>query len=187
MIRDYEMACKVLGVNSGATEAEIKSAYRELAKRLHPDNHPQQTERIREAYRLVVEAYDYIEKHPAPVYHRVNTAEQKAPEQNASKQKVSEQSVTAKNYTTMSPQIPKVMGSPVGKRTGGADRDRERKQFEEKARQERESRKEKLQEELQERKAQLDQEKKEKAILNEIRAIRLAAAIRAMLNEKGIE
>ncbi|MBR6851559.1 MAG: hypothetical protein IKM88_15145, partial [Lachnospiraceae bacterium] len=68
-----------------------------------------------------------------------------------------------------------------------ADRDRERKQFEEKARQERESRKEKLQEELQERKAQLDQEKKEKAILNEIRAIRLAAAIRAMLNEKGIE
>ena len=192
MIRDYEMACKVLGVTFGATEAEIKSAYRELAKRLHPDNHPQQTERIREAYRLVVEAYDYIEKHPAPVNKRVNTAEQKAPEQNASKQKVSkqkvsEQSVTAQNYTTMSPQAPKVMGSPVGKRTGGSDRDRERKQFEEKARQERESRKEKLQEELQERKAQLDQEKKEKAILNEIRAIRLAAAIRAMLNEKGIE
>ena len=163
MIRDYEMACKVLGVEPGASAAEIKSAYRELAKRLHPDNHPQQTERIREAYRLVVEAYDFIEKHPVPESIGPAGSEQSAPVQ---------------NYTTMQAHAPKVMGSPVGNRTGGADRDRERKQFEEKARQEREARKEKLQEELQERKAQLDQEKKEKAILNEIRA---------MLNEQGIE
>ena len=171
MIRDYEMACKVLGVDTGASAAEIKSAYRELAKRLHPDNHPQQTERIREAYRLVVEAYEYIEKHPVPDKHPVTPA----------------QSAAVKNDPAMKTFAAKVMGSPVGKRTGGADRERERKQFEEKARQEREARKEKLQEELQERKVQLDQEKKEKAILNEIRAIRLAAAIRAMLNEQGIE
>lgn len=172
MIRDYEMACKVLGVEPGAPAAEIKSAYRELAKRLHPDNHPQQTERIREAYRLVVEAYDFIEKHPVPEDSEVTVAENSVPVQNTA---------------TMHVHTPKVMGSPVGKRTSGADRDRERKQFEEKARQEREVRKEKMQEELQERRAQLDQEKKEKAILNEIRAIRLAAAIRAMLNEQGIE
>lgn len=171
MIRDYEMACKVLGVDTGAPAAEVKSAYRELAKRLHPDNHPQQTERIREAYRLVVEAYEYIEKHPAPERSAIPP----------------QQSTVLNNDPVVINYKPKVMGSPVGKRTGSADRDRERKQFEEKARQEREARKEKLQEELQERKALLDQEKKEKAILNEIRAIRLAAAIRAMLNEQGIE
>ena len=44
-----------------------------------------------------------------------------------------------------------------------------------------------MQEGLQERRAQLDQEKKEKAIPNEIRAIRLASAIQVMLKENGIE
>ena len=63
-IYNYEQACRVLGVEISASANEIKSAYRDLAKRLHPDNHPQQTERIREAYRLVVEAYEYTERHP---------------------------------------------------------------------------------------------------------------------------
>lgn len=172
MIRDYEMACRVLGVETTASAAEIKSAYRELAKRLHPDNHPQQTERIREAYRLVVEAYDYIERHPEEAGGQSISSAQNAPVQ---------------SYATMPVQAPKVMGSPVGNHTSGEERLRHRKQFEEKAKAEREARKEKLQEELQERKAQLDQEKKEKAILNEIRAIRLAHAIHAMLKDQGIE
>jgi DnaJ-class molecular chaperone len=169
MIRDYEMACRVLGVATDASAAEVKSAYRELAKRLHPDNHPQQTERIREAYRLVVEAYEYIEKHPE-----------------GAKQGSKAEPAT-KNTMAQTVQAPKVMGSSYGAYVSDAERARQRKRFEEKARQEREARKEKMQEDLQERRAQLDQEKKEKAILNEIRAIRLAAAIRAMMEEQGIK
>ncbi len=172
------MACKVLGVDPEATEAEIKSAYRELAKRLHPDNHPQQTERIREAYRLVVEAYGYTEQHPEEK-ERILAARAGA----ASDAAAERQGGAVLPQGTGG----RVIGSPVGVRTQTAERARERKQFDAKAKQEREARKEKMQEDLQARKAQLDQEKKEKAILNEIRAIRIAAAIRTMLSEKGIE
>ncbi len=174
-IGNFEQACTVLGVEIQASQAEIKSAYRELTKRLHPDNHPQQTERIREAYRLVQDAYEYTQQH---------AEEQEAllAERNRQMQAAN----SSAGGTSQSPQV-KVLGSPVSVRTGRAERLRERKQFEEKARQEREARREKLQEDLQERKAKLDQEKKEQAILNEIRAIRLAAAIRAMLKDNGVE
>ena len=174
-IGNFEQACTVLGVEIQASQAEIKSAYRELTKRLHPDNHPQQTERIREAYRLVQEAYEYTQIH--------------AKEQEVILAERSRQMQTINSSTggvQQSSQV-KVLGSPVSVRTGSAERDRERKQFEEKARMEREARREKMQEDLQERKAKLDQEKKEQAILNEIRAIRLAAAIQAMLKDKGIK
>ena len=185
-IYNYEQACRVLGVEISASANEIKSAYRDLAKRLHPDNHPQQTERIREAYRLVVEAYEYTERHPE---EKEAFLAVKKNQQNPGGGKILGATDGMRSPISQPIQSSgtRILGSPVGVRTGSVERAKERKQFDEKARMERDARREKMQEDLQERRAQLDQEKKEKAILNEIRAIRLASAIQAMLKEKGIE
>lgn len=54
--RDYY---KTLGVSKGATEAEIKRAYRRLARQLHPDvtgDDPRSTERFKE----ITEAYEVL-------------------------------------------------------------------------------------------------------------------------------
>ncbi|MBR1471622.1 MAG: DnaJ domain-containing protein [Lachnospiraceae bacterium] len=168
MIRDYEQACRVLGVPVDAPQEQIKSAYRNLAKRLHPDNHPQQNEKVREAYRLVTEAYAYIEQHPEA-------------------RKVQHPKTGANGHTVdMAPQG-RILGTAAGTRGDSAERSRDRKRFEEKAQKARQEQRAKMQEEIQARRVQIDQEKKEKAILNEIRAIRLAHAIRAMLAGQGIE
>lgn len=50
---------KVLGVPRTATENELKSAYRKLAKRYHPDTHPGDKE-CEERFRLINEAYDTL-------------------------------------------------------------------------------------------------------------------------------
>jgi molecular chaperone DnaJ len=47
---------KVLGVPSTATEAEIRRAYRKLAKESHPDAHPGSEDRFKE----VSAAYDVL-------------------------------------------------------------------------------------------------------------------------------
>lgn len=55
---------KVLGVSPNATEAQIKEAYRELAKKYHPDkyvNNPL-ADLAAEKMREINEAYDYIIK-----------------------------------------------------------------------------------------------------------------------------
>ena len=41
---DYIDYYKVLGINKSATEAEIKTAYRKLARKLHPDLNPDDKE-----------------------------------------------------------------------------------------------------------------------------------------------
>jgi curved DNA-binding protein CbpA len=54
----------VLGISSTATDAEIKSAYRKLAKQFHPDANPQFTDAVRrvaeEKFKEVQEAYDVL-------------------------------------------------------------------------------------------------------------------------------
>ncbi len=50
---------KILEVPKTATEEELKSAYRKLAKRYHPDAHPGDQE-CEERFRLINEAYDTL-------------------------------------------------------------------------------------------------------------------------------
>ncbi|GKX66908.1 J domain-containing protein [Inconstantimicrobium mannanitabidum] len=55
---------EILGINENATEAEIKKAYRELAKKYHPDQYGTNPlkELAEEKMREVNEAYDYLMK-----------------------------------------------------------------------------------------------------------------------------
>lgn len=56
---------KVLGVSPDATDEEIKKAYRELARKYHPDNYVNNplADLVEEKMKEVNEAYDYIMKH----------------------------------------------------------------------------------------------------------------------------
>lgn len=53
---------KVLGLNEGASEEEIKKAYRTLAKKYHPDHNtsPDAAKKFRE----IQEAYEYLKDNP---------------------------------------------------------------------------------------------------------------------------
>ncbi len=148
MIKDYAQACAVLGVSTLATKDEIKKAYRNLAKQLHPDAHPAQNAVIKDAYYLVMEAYDYIEQYQAAAGDPAmqNTG--------------------------------KILGSPLRAHTSSAENARKRKRFEEEYRRRQQKHKEEQKETLKKRQEELARSKKEREILNEIRMIRLAQAIR---------
>jgi len=51
---------KVLGVNKGATEKEIKRAYRKLAREHHPDQNPDDREAAEERFKAIGEAYGVL-------------------------------------------------------------------------------------------------------------------------------
>ncbi len=58
---------KVLGVSRDATDDEIKAAYRELAKKYHPDNYADNplSDLVEEKMKEINEAYDMIRKERA--------------------------------------------------------------------------------------------------------------------------
>lgn len=64
MTNPYE----VLGIKEGASQDEIKRAYRELAKKYHPDQYGDNPLRnlAEEKMREINEAYDYLSKNPSP-------------------------------------------------------------------------------------------------------------------------
>ncbi len=55
--RDYY---EVLGVGKTATEAEIKKAFRQLARKYHPDMNPDQKEAASEKFKEAAEAYEVL-------------------------------------------------------------------------------------------------------------------------------
>ena len=55
--RDYY---EVLGVNRGATDQEIKSAYRRLALQHHPDRNPDSKDEAEERFKEITEAYSVL-------------------------------------------------------------------------------------------------------------------------------
>ena len=54
--RDYE----ALGLPIGASRAEVKSAYRQLAKKWHPDKHPGNPEEAKVKFQEIQRAYDSL-------------------------------------------------------------------------------------------------------------------------------
>jgi len=53
-------AYQILGLNAGATKAQIKAAYRKLANKYHPDRNPAPA--AEELFKLVKEAYEFLSK-----------------------------------------------------------------------------------------------------------------------------
>ncbi|MFN3196176.1 MAG: J domain-containing protein [Chlorobiota bacterium] len=50
---------RILGIESSATSAEIKSAYKRLARKYHPDLHPDNP-KIEKIFSEIKEAYDVL-------------------------------------------------------------------------------------------------------------------------------
>jgi len=55
-----EKACETLGVPMTATEDEIKRAYLKLARRLHPDKNPNQSEEDGAQFKKILQAYETL-------------------------------------------------------------------------------------------------------------------------------
>ncbi len=57
---NYKDYYQVLGVAKNASEKEIKSAYRRLARKWHPDANPKNTKEAEEKFKEIAEAYEVL-------------------------------------------------------------------------------------------------------------------------------
>ncbi len=76
----YEQSLKILNIRHGATSAEIKTAFRKLAAKYHPDKNPGRTRWAEENFKRVHTAYRHVleNRNHYTVYHakeRQNRAE----------------------------------------------------------------------------------------------------------------
>lgn len=53
---DQLTACRILGLNEGASKEEIKASYARLSKDCHPEEHPEEFRQIHEAFSLLMKA-----------------------------------------------------------------------------------------------------------------------------------
>jgi curved DNA-binding protein CbpA len=60
VLQDFKDYYNILNVPFLATDAEIKTAYRKLARELHPDLHPDETEYYTSQFQEVTEAYETL-------------------------------------------------------------------------------------------------------------------------------
>jgi DnaJ like chaperone protein len=64
--KSSDMAYKILEINASATQAEIKAAYRKMAKKYHPDKvlhlGKEHQKGAEEKFRKVQEAYEQLQK-----------------------------------------------------------------------------------------------------------------------------
>ena len=65
-VQQVDSAYKILGIDSNATDEDVKKAYREMAKKYHPDKVNSLGEEVKqsatEKFRKVKEAYDYLKQ-----------------------------------------------------------------------------------------------------------------------------
>src|SRR5579871_2321903 len=57
---NYKDYYAVLGVPKGAAEKDIKSAYRKLARKWHPDQNPENPKEAEEKFKEISEAYEVL-------------------------------------------------------------------------------------------------------------------------------
>lgn len=69
---------KVLGISRNATDEEVKKAYRDLARKYHPDNYVDNplSDLVQEKMKEINEAYDTIQKERAAEKNTYNTYNQ---------------------------------------------------------------------------------------------------------------
>ena len=50
----YRLACNILGIEDGHDERTVKRAYAEKTKEFHPEEHPEEAEKIQQAYSFLI-------------------------------------------------------------------------------------------------------------------------------------
>ena len=68
---DLDKSYKALKIKKGATLDEIKSAYRKLARRYHPDLNPK-NRRAEARFKEITEAYQILNNHHRKEYEQSN-------------------------------------------------------------------------------------------------------------------
>ena len=70
---EYKDYYKILGVNKNASDAEIKKAFKTMARKYHPDMHPEaEKARMTEKFKDINEAYTVLsDKQKRTIYDQV--------------------------------------------------------------------------------------------------------------------